>query len=193
MRTLIVTAFISLDGVAQAPGGEAGYRNTGWTMTEIEHLDAAYELKESEQCESTGMLLGRKSYQAFSAVWPDMDEQFADYNDQPKYVLSTSLQPRDLHPAWGETKILRSVADVARLRASDGGPLTIHGSLELVHCLQEHKLIDRYHLLVFPLLLGEGRRLFSDAELSTQKLDLVESQSYPNGIQKMIFDVLRQP
>ncbi|MCW4466259.1 dihydrofolate reductase family protein [Glutamicibacter sp. MNS18] len=191
MRTLIVTAFISLDGVAEAPGGEEGYRNTGWTFTEVEHLDAVYELKASEQSESTGMLLGRKSYDSFSAVWPDMDEEFADYNDQPKFVVSSTLQERDLHPGWGQTSILRSMADVARLRASDGGPITVHGSLELVHCLQEHKLVDRYHLLVFPLLLGEGRRLFSSAELPTQKLDLVESESYANGVQKMVFDVVR--
>lgn len=193
MRTLIVTTLISLDGVAEAPGGEPGYRHAGWTFNQVEHLDAAYELKASEQCESTAMLLGRKSYQAFSEVWPDMEEEFADYNDQPKYVVSTTLQQRETHPRWGETKILRSISDVARLRAGDGGPITVHGSLDLVHSLQEHMLIDRYHLLVFPLLLGEGRRLFSDSAMPVQQLRLVESESYANGIQKMVFDVVRHP
>lgn len=193
MRTLIVTSLISLDGVAEAPGGEPGYRNAGWTYKDVEHLDAAYEMKASEQCESTGMLLGRKSYESFSKVWPDMDEQFADYNDQPKFVVSATLQQRDLHPSWGDTTILRSISDVARLRAGDGGPITVHGSLELVHGLQEHMMVDRYHLLVFPVLLGEGRRLFSTSALSTQQLKLIESEHYANGVQKMVFDVIRHP
>ena len=193
MRTLIVTCLVSLDGVAEAPGGEDGYRNAGWSFREVAHLDTAYELKASEQSESTAMLLGRKTYQAFSRVWPDMDEEFADYNDQPKYAVSTTLQERDLVDNWGQITLLRSVADVARLRASDGGPIIVHGSLELAQSLQEHKLVDRYHLLVFPLLLGSGRGLFSTAELATQKLALVESQAYANGVQKIVFDVVRQP
>lgn len=101
------------------------------------------------------------------------------------------------HSAWPKPvrrsvpTILRSASDVARLRASDGGPISIHGSATLVHSLQEHHLIDRYHLLVFPVLLGAGKRLFSGADLDAQKLKLVDSAVYSNGIQKNVFDVLR--
>lgn len=191
MRTLIVTTLISLDGVMQAPGGESGYRHSGWTFNLVQPDEAAYELKAIEQSDAAAMLLGRRTYQEFSRVWPDMDEEFADYNDQPKYVVSTTLEERDLVENWGQTTILRSMADVARLRAGDGGPIIVHGSGTLVHCLQEHRLVDRYHLLVFPVLLGEGLRLFSDKPLEAQRLQLVESEAYSNGIQKNVFDVIR--
>ncbi len=192
MRTLIATAFVSLDGVVEAPGGEPGYRNSGWTISSVDFDPAAYELKGTEQGEASAMLLGRKSYQAFSPVWPGMTQEFPAYNAMPKYVLSTTLAEKDLVDNWGETTILRSISDVARLRASDGGPISIHGSATLVRSLQEHNLIDRYHLLVFPVLLGEGKRLFSDSSIQAQKLKLVDSAVYPNGIQKNIFDVVRE-
>jgi Dihydrofolate reductase len=105
--------------------------------------------------------------------------------------VSTSLHENQLVDGWGETQILRSAAEVARLRAGEGGPLIVHGSATLVHSLQEHQLIDRYHLLVFPVLLGSGKRLFSEASLATQKLQLVDSAVYSNGIQKNVYDVVR--
>ena len=191
MRTIIATSFISLDSVVQAPGGEPGYRNSGWTMNSVDFDPAAYELKGREQDEASAMLLGRHSYQAFSAVWPGMHTEFPRYNQLPKFVVSSTLQEHQLVDNWGETSILRSVADVAALRETEGGPISIHGSGTLVRSLQEHQLIDRYHLLVFPVLLGEGRRLFSDAPLEAQKLKLVDSAVYANGIQKNVFDVIR--
>lgn len=191
MRQLIATSFLSLDGVVEAPGGEPGYRNAGWTMNSVDFDPAAYELKGTEQSEATAMLLGRVSYQAFAPVWPSMDEQFPLYNAMPKYVLSTTLTDQDLVDDWGETTILRSIEDVARLRESEGGPISIHGSATLIRSLQEHQLIDRYNLLVFPVLLGEGKRLFSEGSLDAQKLQLVDSAVYSNGIQKNVFDVVR--
>lgn len=191
MRQLIVTAFTSLDGVLEAPGGEPGYHNAGWSMSSVEFDPAAYEIKGSEQDQAEAMVLGRVSYQSFGAVWPSMEEQFEKYNAMPKYVLSTSLRKNELIDGWGDTQILRSTAEVARLRAGEGGPLIVHGSATLVHSLQEHQLIDRYHLLVFPILLGSGKRLFSEASLATQKLQLVDSAVYSNGIQKNIYDVVR--
>lgn len=106
MRTLIATSFISLDGVVEAPGGEEGYRNTGWTMNSVEFDPAAYELKGTEQGEASAMLLGRKSYESFSAVWPSMTEEFPQYNAMPKYVLSTTLQEKDLGDNWGRDQYL---------------------------------------------------------------------------------------
>lgn len=191
MRTLIATAFVSLDGVVEAPGGEPEYRNSGWTMNSVEFDPAAYELKGTEQAEASAMLLGRISYQAFSPIWPSMTEEFPYYNAMPKYVLSTTLAEKDLVDNWGETTILRSISDVARLRAGEGGSISIHGSATLVRSLQEHQLIDRYNLLVFPVLLGAGKRLFSQESMDAQKLKLVDSQTYSNGIQKNVFDVVR--
>ncbi|MGW4120093.1 dihydrofolate reductase family protein [Nocardia sp. NPDC004711] len=190
MRTLISTAFISLDGVVEGPGGEPGYRNSGWTFKDVEFVPEAYEIKGREQEEATAMLLGRVSYAAFSPVWPDMAD-FAGYKGMPKYVVSTTLTDADLVTNWGETTILRSVDEVAALKDTDGGPIIIHGSASLNRALSDAGLIDRYHLLVFPVLLGAGKRLFSESDKDAQKLKLVEAATYSNGIQKNIFDVVR--
>ncbi|MFC8197724.1 dihydrofolate reductase family protein [Streptomyces sp. NPDC060006] len=190
MRTLISTAFVSLDGVVEAPGGEAGYRNAGWTFKDVEFLPDAFAIKGREQQEATAMLLGRTSYEAFSPVWPDM-EDFSDYKAMPKYVVSTTLTDDDLVSNWGRTTILRSLDDVAALKETEGGPIIIHGSATLNRGLSDAGLIDRYHLLVFPLLLGAGKRLFSDTDKDTQKLRLVEHEAYANGLQMNVFDVVR--
>ncbi|KAB2374181.1 dihydrofolate reductase family protein [Actinomadura montaniterrae] len=190
MRTLISTAFVSLDGVVEAPGGEPGYRNSGWTFKDVEFLPEAYEIKGREQKEAAAMLLGRVSYEAFSPVWPGMAE-FADYKVMPKYVVSTTLGEGDLVSDWGETTILRSLDEVAALKETEGGPIIMHGSATLNRALSDAGLIDRYHLLVFPLLLGAGKRLFSDTDKDAQKLKLVEHEAYANGIQKNVFDVVR--
>lgn len=191
MRTLIATAFMSLDGVVEAPGGEPGYRNSGWTFQDIDFVPEAYALKGQEQDEASAMMLGRVSYQAFAPVWPSMTEEFPRYNAMPKYVVSSTLTDDDLVDGWGETTILPTLDDVAALKRTDGGPISIHGSATLVRNLTDAGLIDRFHLLTFPLLLGAGKRLFSDADKAKQMLTLVDSEAYPNGIQKLIYDVAR--
>ncbi|MGK3206159.1 dihydrofolate reductase family protein [Amycolatopsis sp. MEPSY49] len=190
MRTLIATAFVSLDGVVEAPGGEPGYRNAGWTFKDIEFDPAAYELKGREQGESTAMMMGRVSYEAFAPVWPGMTEEFPGYNAMPKYVVSTTLSEQDLVTNWGEITLLRSLDEVAALKETDGGPITVHGSATLNRALGDAGLIDRYHLLVFPVLLGAGKRLFSAADKDKQSLKVVESETYGNGIQKLVYDVI---
>ncbi|MEX5632487.1 dihydrofolate reductase family protein [Parafrankia sp. FMc2] len=187
MRTLIVTAFVSVDGVMEAPGGESGYRNTGWTFKDIDFDPAAYEIKGREQEETTALLLGRASYQAFAPVWPTMDD-FAGYNAMPRYVVSSTLAEAD--PRWPAT-ILRSVDDVAALKETEGGPIAVHGSAILGKSLADAGLVDRYHLLVFPVLLGAGKRLFSEADKDKTLLKLTECDAYPNGVQKQVFDVVR--
>lgn len=187
MRELIVTAFVSLDGVMEAPGGEPGYRNSGWTFKDVEFDEAAYELKGTEQQETTALLLGRRSYEAFAPIWPTMEE-FAEYNAMPRYVVSTTLESDDSR--WPAT-ILRSIDEVATLKETDGGPITVHGSATLGHALADAGLVDRYHLLVFPLLLGAGKRLFSDSDKDTTKLKLVDHAVYSNGIQKQVLTVVR--
>jgi dihydrofolate reductase len=187
MRTLIVTSFVSVDGVIDSPGGDDGYRNAGWTFKAVEFDPAAYEIKGREQEETTALLLGRRSYEIFAPVWPSMDE-FAGYNAMPRYVVSTTLAEGD--PRWPAT-ILRSLDEVAELKKTEGGPIAVHGSGLLAQALADAGLVDRYHLLVFPVLLGAGRRLFSEADKDTTRLKLVESEAYSNGVQKQVFDVVR--
>ncbi|MBZ5734720.1 dihydrofolate reductase family protein [Nocardioides sp. TRM66260-LWL] len=192
-RTLIVTAFMSLDGVMEAPGGEPGYRSSGWTMSGVEPDMAAYELKGREQDEAAALLLGRVSYEAFAPVWPSMTEVFPRYNAMPRYVVSSTLEHDD--ERWPAT-VLRSVDDVAALKQrpeADGstGPIIVHGSARLGAALADAGLVDRYHLLTFPVLLGEGRRLFSESAHPMQRLRVVESTTHANGITAQVLDVLR--
>jgi dihydrofolate reductase len=192
MRTLIYTAFVSLDGVVDSPGGGGAetHRSGGWTFQDLEFNEDAYEIKGREQEEASAMIMGRVSYQAFSPVWPGMEE-FAKYRVMPKYVVSTTLGEDDLVSDWGEITVLRSLDEVAGLKETEGGPIIIHGSATLSRNLSDAGLIDRYHLLVFPLLLGAGKRMFSDTDKEKQILRLVESESYDNGIQKLVYDVVR--
>jgi dihydrofolate reductase len=187
VRTLIVTAFTSLDGVVEGPGGEPGYRNAGWTFRDVEFDPAVYELKGREQEETTALLLGRVSYQAFAPVWPTMDD-FAGYNAMPRYVVSTTLEHDD--ERWPAT-VLRSLDDVAALKETEGGPITVHGSATLARSLSDAGLVDRYHLLVFPVLLGAGKRLFSDTNKDEQRLAVREAETYGNGVTKLVYDVVR--
>ncbi|MCC6618309.1 MAG: dihydrofolate reductase family protein [Chloroflexi bacterium] len=187
MRPLIVSAFVSADGVAQAPGDGVAYRHAGWAATAADFDPAAMELKGREQDEARAVLLGRRSYELFAPVWPSMDI-FAGYNAMPRYVVSTTLQHDD--DAWPAT-ILRSIDDVAALKASDGGPIIVHGSLQLGHALADAGLVDRYHLLVFPVLLGAGERLFSESEHDMGKLAVSEHEAYGNGVVKLVYDVVR--
>ncbi len=188
MRTLIISAFMSLDGVMEAPGGEPGYRNTGWTFRDMAQDEAAYELKGREQDEATAMLMGRVSYEAFAPVWPTMTDVFAGYNAMPRYVVSTTLESDD--DRWPAT-VLRSVDEVAGLRDGEGGPIIVPGSATLGAALADAGLVDRYHLMVFPVLLGAGKRLFSAADKDKTMLDITSSTTYANGVTAIVADVRR--
>ena len=190
MRTLISTSFVSLDGKLDPTGGDPELHDTKWTFRTVDFLPEAYELKGREQEEAGALLLGRRSYELFAPVWPGMTAEFARYNALPKYVVSTTLREQDLVDGWGETTILRSLDDVAALKETDGGPISVHGSATLNRALQEAGLIDRYHLLVFPVLLGAGKPLFTDADIAAQRLKVVEHEIYGNGIQKQVLDVI---
>jgi len=185
MRQLIVTAFVTADGVMEGPGG-GDHRSAGWTFHDVEFDEAAYEIKGREQQEATALLVGRRTYEEFAPVWPTM-EDFAGYNAMPRYVVSASLDREDAR--WPAT-ILRTLDDVATLKATEGGPILVHGSAELGANLADAGLVDRYHLVVFPLLLGAGKRLFSSTDKDATKLNLVEYEAYSNGVQKQIFDVV---
>lgn len=188
-RELVYTGFMSLDGVVDSPGGTAeGHRSGGWVM-DTEFVPEAFALKGEELDETTALMFGRRSYEAFAPVWRD-SEDHAAYRDLPKYVVSTTLADADLFDRWGPTTILRSSDDVARVKQSDGGAIFIHGSAELARRLSEADLIDRYNLLVFPVLLGAGKSLFSRDDRDRRQLRLRESQSYSNGVTKLLYDVV---
>jgi dihydrofolate reductase len=190
MSTIVATHFVSLDGKVDPTGGDPKLHDTAWTFRTVDPDPEMYELKGREQEEAGALLLGRNSYQMFAPVWPDMAE-FVRYNTLPKYVVSTTLTEDDLADNWGETTILRSLGDVAELKDSGVGEIQVHGSVSLTRALEDAGLIDAYHLLVFPVLLGQGKPLFSDADMTAQKLRLVDHAAYKNGVQKQIFEVVR--
>ncbi len=189
MRTLISTAFVSLDGVVEAPGGEPGYRNSGWTFKDIEFVEAAYEIKGREMAEASALMFGRQSYDEFAPVWPSMDE-FATYNAMPKYVVSTTLEAETVEraePSWGEVRVLRSLDDVAALKETDGGPITVHGSATLARSLLEHDLVDELRLMLYPVVLGQGKRLFGETS-GKKTLALAESRPVgDDGVAVMVY------
>ncbi len=188
-RELVYTGFMSLDGIIDSPGGTAeGHRSGGWVM-DTEFVPEAFALKGEELDETTALMFGRRSYEIFAPVWRD-SEDHAAYKDLPKYVVSTTLTEADLFDGWGATTILRSSDDVAGVKQSDNGALFIHGSAELARRLSDADLIDRYNLLVFPVLLGAGKSLFSRNDRDKRQLRLRESESYSNGVTKLLYDVV---
>ena len=183
MRPIVITEFITLDGIVDSPGG-GEHPHAGWTFKDVAFDEAAYEIKGRETEEATALLLGRQSYDEFAPVWPSMEE-FATYNAMPKYVVSSTLQD----PEWHNTTVLRSLDEVAQLRETEGGEIHVHGSATLARGLAAAGLVDRYHLLVFPLVLGSGKRLFGEGVKT--KLALVEHAAYSNGITLQRYDVVR--
>jgi dihydrofolate reductase len=182
MRPIVVTAFTTLDGIVDSPGG-GEHPHAGWTFKDVAFEAAAYEVKGRETQDATALLLGRRSYDEFAPVWPSMEE-FATYNAMPKYVVSSTLQD----PQWNNTSVLRSLDEVAALKETEGGEIQVHGSATLAQGLARAGLVDSYTLLVFPLLLGSGKRLFGEGDKT--KLSLVEHEAYANGITLQRYDVV---
>ncbi|GAA0519811.1 deaminase reductase [Paractinoplanes deccanensis] len=192
MRDVVWTGFMSLDGVVDSPGGGPGeeHRSGGWVFKDLEFVPEAWSIKGEELAETSALMFGRRSYEAFAATWPGSADH-ADYKELPKYVVSSTLSEDALVDGWGPTTILRSTEDVAALKQQDGGAIFIHGSAELARRLSDAGLIDRYHLLVFPVLLGAGKSMFGRADRDKHMLTLRDTESYPNGILKLIYDVKR--
>ena len=191
MRELVYTGFVSLDGVLDSPGGGPGeeHPSGGWVFKDIEFVPESFSLKAEELADTTALMFGRRSYEAFAPTWRE-SEDHAAYKELPKYVVSSTLPDDAIVDGWGPTAILRSAQEVAELKKGDGGAIFIHGSAELARRLSEAGLIDRYNLLVFPILLGAGKALFSYADPKKQLLRLRESAAYPNGILKLIYEVV---
>ncbi|OZC72805.1 deaminase [Rhodococcus sp. 15-725-2-2b] len=190
MRELVWTGFVSVDGVLDSPGGEAeGHPSGGW-VARTDFVPEAFALKGEELSETTALMFGRRSYEAFAPIWVN-SEDHAGYRDLPKYVVSSTLDDDALVEGWGETTVLRSAQDVADLKKTDGGAIFIHGSGELARSLADSGLIDRYNLLVFPVVLGAGKNLFAHSRRPEQRLELRESAAYANGVMKVVYDVVR--
>ena len=192
MGTLTVTEFISVDGVIDSPGGEPGYPHAGWTF-DIDPDPAVYGAVAEAYAGITGLVLGRITYDGFAAAWPSRenaggeDAEFAvQLGDLPKYVVSRTLT----EPTWRNTTVLSSVDDVAAVKA-DSGPLLIGGSGALARDLHKAGLVDRWHLLVFPVVLGSGKRLFPADAADKQKLALTDQRTFANGVQLQVFDAVR--
>jgi dihydrofolate reductase len=167
MRKLIVNTFLSLDGVMQAPGGagedpSGGFELEGWS---VNYWDEAMGQRMVELMRPPfDLLLGRKTYQIFAAHWPQSEEEAArPLNQATKYVVTNSLQRAD----WGPSQIIGGdvVSQIEQLKQQDGPELQVHGSSGLLQTLIESELIDRYNLMIFPLVLGKGKRLFGDGTI----------------------------
>ncbi|MEV8273146.1 dihydrofolate reductase family protein [Microbacterium sp. NPDC077184] len=196
-RELVYTGFITLDGSVDSPGGAVeGHPGGGWVF-DTEFVEDAFALKGEELADTTALLFGRRSYEAFTPFWRD-SEDHAAYRDLPKFVVSTTLADDDLVDGWGETTILRGLDDVAALKDTEGGAIFVHGSADLARRLGEEDLIDRYNLLMFPYLLPGGKSIFGDtatdgagARVDRRTLVLRESEAYSNGVVKLVYDVRR--
>lgn len=187
-RELVWTGFMTLDGAADSPGGTSeGHPEGGWVFQTPFDADS-YSLKGEEIGETTALMFGKRSYEAFSAFWPT-SEDHAAYYDLPKFVVSSSIGEDELADGWGGTTILRSTDDVAALKQGDGGAIFIHGSAELARRLGAAGLIDRYNLLIFPFLLPGAKSLFPAMDGGRRDLTLRESASYANGVTKAVYAV----
>ncbi len=179
MRKIIVTEFITLDGVIEAPGGdETPHPHGGWQTQYRSPEGGKYKMDELASVEA--LLLGRNTYETFAAYWPGQtDAGFADpINRIPKFVVSRSLQKAE----WNNSHILRDVAnDVAALKNSNGGDILVYGSATLVKALLHDDLVDELHLMVFPLSIGGGLRIFDDNR-ELKKFGLKHSRVTDDGI-----------
>jgi len=187
MGKIVVTEFVSLDGVIEAPGGGEGYKHAGWTF-EIDRGEEGDKFKLDELVEAEAQLLGRVTYEGFAAAWPTMEDGagFAEkMNSMPKYVVSSTLQ----EASWENTTILSGdLADeVARLHREIDGVILVAGSAQLVQGLLERDLVDELRLMVFPVLLGEGKRLFGDVT-EKKPLNLVDSKTLGAGIALLTYE-----
>jgi dihydrofolate reductase len=185
MGKLVVTEFVSLDGVFEDPGGAENYEHGGWTF-EYDRGEDGDKFKLDELMEADVQLLGRVTYEGFAAAWPSREGPFADkLNNDPKVVVSTTLED----PEWQNTTVISEdvVAAISKLKDETGGDILVAGSGTLVAALLGADLVDELRLMVFPTILGRGRRLFPDG-IDRLKLTLAESRTVgSDGVQVQIY------
>ena len=185
MGRIVISEFVSIDGVMEAPGGEPGYRHTGWVERFQDEEQVQYKFEEVQS--SSALLIGRVTYESFAGAWPNYQGEFADrMNAMPKYVASTTLTD----PAWNNTRVLQGpLADaVGALKREVEGDILVNGSRRLARSLREHGLVDEYRLMVFPIVLGSGDRLFA-ATSEAEELELAGSRAFGNGVVELTYRV----
>jgi len=178
MAKLIVSEFMTLDGVMEAPGGEPGHPHSGWVIDFMSDEQLAYKLAETKQAES--LLIGRVTYESFAGAWPQRTGEFAHkMNTMPKHVISSTL--RD--PEWTNTTVLRGdvPARIRELKQLARGPILVAGSRTLVPTLLEHDLVDELRVMLFPVLVGGGRRLFPEG-WRKKSFRLTETRPFASGV-----------
>jgi dihydrofolate reductase len=185
MGRIVVTEFVSLDGVLEDPGGTEGFKYGGWSF-EIDRGDEGNKFKLDEALEADALLLGRVTYEGFAEAWPSRDGEFADkFNSMPKYVVSSTLD----QPEWNNTTALGSdvVAGVSKLRQEQEGDIVVHGSAQLVQALIDDNLVDELRLMVYPVVLGAGKRLFGSTS-AKKGLKLVDSKVVGDGVAILVYE-----
>jgi dihydrofolate reductase len=183
---IVVTEFVSLDGVMEAPGGEPGFKYPGWTF-EFERGDDGNQFKLDETRSADALLIGRRTYDSFAGAWPGREGEFAEkFNTMPKFVVSTTLQD----PEWNNTTVLGSgdaTAQVRELKASFDGELQVPGSHRLVQELIASDLVDQINLMVFPVILGTGKKAFEETA-ERRNLQLKESKVVGGGVLVLVYE-----
>ena len=188
MGKIVVTEFVSLDGIMQAPGGGEDYQHAGWTF-EISRGEEGDKFKADELKAADAQLLGRITYEGFAKAWPSMAHDWfgEKMNDMPKYVVSTTLTAEDAN--WNNSTVISEdiPGQVARLKEQVAGDILVHGSAQLVQSLLEHDLVDELRLMVFPVILGSGKPLFG-ATSDKKRLALTDSKTVGDGISILTFE-----
>jgi dihydrofolate reductase len=185
MGRIVVTEFISLDGVMEDPGGAEDFKYGGWTF-EIERGEEGDKFKLDEALDADALLLGRKTYEGFAAAWPSREGEFADkFNNMPKYVVSSTLKD----PEWTNSTVLDGdlAEEVSKLRQDVDGDIVVHGSAQLVQALVDDGLVDELRLMVFPVVLGAGKRLFGETS-DKRRLRLSDSKTVGDGVQILTYE-----
>jgi dihydrofolate reductase len=185
MGRIVVTEFISLDGVIEDPGGAEDFKYGGWSF-EFNRGDAGNKFKLDETMGSAALLLGRVTYKCFAEAWPQRDGEFADkFNSMQKYVVSSTVDGSE----WTNTTVLDGDVPeaVRKVRDEVDGDIVVHGSGQLVQTLLEHDLVDRLHLMVFPVVLGAGQRLFGETT-DKKPLKLVSTETVGDGVTIAVYE-----
>jgi dihydrofolate reductase len=184
MGRIVVTEFVSLDGVMEAPGGE-DFKYKAWSF-DFDRGEEGNQFKLDETMESDALLLGRVTYEGFAAAWPSREGEFAEkFNSMPKYVVSSTLED----PEWNNSTVLKGdlAGEVRKLKQEVDRDIYVHGSRRLAQALIEHDLIDELHLMVFPVVLGTGKRLFGETS-DKKSLRLTDSKTVGEGIAILIYE-----
>jgi dihydrofolate reductase len=188
MGKIVISDFVSLDGVVQDPTGEEGFGRGGWFGRIADRPEAA-KLTLDETLGAEALLLGRRTYEIFAALWPPRSGALPDrMNNLPKYVVSSTLED----PDWNNSTVLKGdvVNEVSKLKQALEGDIVVYASFQLMHRLMEHDLVDELRLMIIPIVLGAGERLFGETS-DTKAMRLVDSRTIDAGVAYLIYERVR--